>query len=209
MIRYKLGKTVTEIHQNLTTTFPESCPTLRTIQRWGSKIQSGIFTLEKGVSSGRPLETRIPENIACVKELIEQKPRMSTREAAADLFLPHTSVHEILKKDLMFKVVLSSWVPHQLSEKNKKKRVECCHALITKQYLARRKVKPIKQSPSSPNLNLCDRFLFRKLKHLLRNEEFNGNEGFTQGVQRQTDKVIKIWLASIFMGCLGEMQDGF
>ncbi|QQP49144.1 Hypothetical protein FKW44_009684 [Caligus rogercresseyi] len=26
----------------------------------------------------------------------------------------------------------------------------------------------VKQSPYSPDLNLCDRFLFRKLKHLLR-----------------------------------------
>ena len=28
-------------------------------------------------------------------------------------------------------------------------------------------------------------------------------------MQRQPDKVIKIWLASFFMGCLGKMQDGF
>ena len=78
--RYKFGKTVTEIHQNLAITFPESCPTLRTIQCWGCEIQSGTFTLEKGVSSGRPLETRTPENIARVKELIEQNPRISTQK---------------------------------------------------------------------------------------------------------------------------------
>ena len=28
-------------------------------------------------------------------------------------------------------------------------------------------------------------------------------------MQRQPDKVIKIWLASFLMGCLGKMQDGF
>ena len=67
----------------------------------------------------------------------------------------------------------------------------------------------MKQSPYSPDLNLCNRFLFRKLKHLLGNEEFNDHEDLTQGVQLQTDKVIKIWLASFFMGCLGEIQDGF
>ena len=82
-------------------------------------------------------------------------------------------------------------------------------AANTKQYLARRKVEPIKQSPYSPELNLSDRFLFRKLKHLLWNEEFNAYEDLTQGVQRQPDKVIKIWLASFFMGCLGEIHDGF
>ena len=104
LIRNKLGKTVTEIHYGHTITFPEFCPTLRTIQRWCSEIQSCTFTLEKGVSSGRPLETRTPENIACVKEVIEQNPRMSTRKAAVDLSasLPHKAVYDILKKDLMW-----------------------------------------------------------------------------------------------------------
>ncbi|QQP57571.1 Hypothetical protein FKW44_002607, partial [Caligus rogercresseyi] len=42
----------------------------------------------------------------------------------------------------------------------------------------------VKQSPYSPNLNLCDRFLFRKLKHLLQESEFGGHEEATLAVQR-------------------------
>ena len=72
--RYKFGKTVTEIHQNLITTFPESCPTLKTILRWGCE-----WHFHPGEGS-QPLETRTPENIARVKELIEQNPRISTRK---------------------------------------------------------------------------------------------------------------------------------
>ncbi|QQP53989.1 Uncharacterized protein FKW44_006654 [Caligus rogercresseyi] len=45
-------------------------------------------------------------------------------------------------------------------------------ATDTREFLTRRDVEPVKQSPYSPNLNLCDRFLFRKLKHLLREDEF-------------------------------------
>ena len=64
------------------------------------------------------------------------------------------------------------------------------HAAVnTRQFLAQRKVEPIKQSPCSPDLNLCDRFLFRKLKHLLRNEEFNDYEDLTEGVQRAMKSV--------------------
>ncbi|QQP53569.1 Hypothetical protein FKW44_006089 [Caligus rogercresseyi] len=44
-------------------------------------------------------------------------------------------------------------------------------ATDTKEFLTRRDVEPAKQSPYSPDLNLCDRFLFRKLKHLLREDE--------------------------------------
>ncbi|QQP50503.1 Uncharacterized protein FKW44_011520 [Caligus rogercresseyi] len=32
------------------------------------------------------------------------------------------------------------------------------------EFLTRRDVEPVKQSPYSPDLNLCDRFLFQKLK---------------------------------------------
>ncbi|QQP50231.1 Uncharacterized protein FKW44_011161, partial [Caligus rogercresseyi] len=40
-------------------------------------------------------------------------------------------------------------------------------ATDTREFLTRRDVEPVKQSPYSPDLNLCDRFLFWKLKHLL------------------------------------------
>ncbi|QQP55635.1 Uncharacterized protein FKW44_000033 [Caligus rogercresseyi] len=36
---------------------------------------------------------------------------------------------------------------------------------------------PVKRSPYSPDLNLCDRFLFRKLKHLLRETSFGPRGG--------------------------------
>ena len=48
------------------------------------------------------LDTRTQENIACVKELTEQNPRMNTWESAVDLSLPHAAVYEILKEDLMW-----------------------------------------------------------------------------------------------------------
>ncbi|QQP40335.1 Uncharacterized protein FKW44_014340 [Caligus rogercresseyi] len=57
------------------------------------------------------------------------------------------------------------------------------------EFLTRRVVEPVKQSPYSPDLNLCDRFLFRKLKHLLREDEFGGHEEATIAVQRAMRRV--------------------
>ncbi|QQP50129.1 Uncharacterized protein FKW44_011029 [Caligus rogercresseyi] len=53
----------------------------------------------------------------------------------------------------------------------------------------RRDVEPVKQSPISPDLNLCDRFLFWKLKHLLREDEFGGHKEATIAVQRAMRRV--------------------
>ncbi|QQP53344.1 Uncharacterized protein FKW44_005798 [Caligus rogercresseyi] len=46
----------------------------------------------------------------------------------------------------------------------------------TREFLTRRDVEPVKQPPYSPDLNLCDRFLFRKLKRLLREDDFGVHE---------------------------------
>ncbi|QQP32449.1 Uncharacterized protein FKW44_024150 [Caligus rogercresseyi] len=55
----------------------------------------------------------------------------------------------------------------------------CPHtATDTREFLTQRDVEPVKQAPYLPDLNLCDRFLFRKLKHLLR-VEFGGHEKAT------------------------------
>ncbi|QQP54273.1 Uncharacterized protein FKW44_007051 [Caligus rogercresseyi] len=59
----------------------------------------------------------------------------------------------------------------------------------TREFLTRRDVEPVKQSPYSPDLNLCDRFLLQKLKHLLREDEFGSHEEATLAVQRAMRRV--------------------
>ena len=61
---------------------------------------------------------------------IEENPRLSTYEVAAELSLPQSSILKILTDDVQFKNVLSVWVPHQLTDSNKMERVKCCRALI-------------------------------------------------------------------------------
>nr|XP_040574639.1 histone-lysine N-methyltransferase SETMAR-like [Lepeophtheirus salmonis] len=62
-------------------------------------------------------------------------------------------------------------------------------AAETREFLTRKDVEPVKQSPFSSDLNICDQFLFRKLKHLLRNDEFEGHEEATTAVQRALKRV--------------------
>ncbi|QQP32993.1 Uncharacterized protein FKW44_024202, partial [Caligus rogercresseyi] len=50
----------------------------------------------------------------------------------------------------------------------------------TREFLTRRDVEPVKQSPYSPDLNLCDRFLFRKLKHRSGGRVWGPRGGYTR-----------------------------
>ncbi|QQP50256.1 Uncharacterized protein FKW44_011199 [Caligus rogercresseyi] len=261
LIRIKLARTVDEIHGDLLSPFPDSCPGLSTLQRWHTEFDMGVFALEKKT---RPRQ----ENVARMKYLVEDNPRMTTRQVAAEVSLPSTTVFRLLTEDLGLRNLLSVLVPHQLSEANKTQRVKFCqdlgsHLLVqdesglsgahrgpvldppcetdseedddsdgvhlqaeaginhcttfrdhsrpehhdrrflslkkdkirlkdcllmwdnarphtatnTREFLTRRDVEPVKQ------------FLFRKLKHLLREDEFGGHEEATLAVQRAMRRV--------------------
>ncbi|QQP50108.1 Transposase [Caligus rogercresseyi] len=130
LIRFKLARTINEIHRDLLSTFPDSCPGLSTLQRWHTEFDKGVFALEKKTRPGRPRETRTEENVARVKRLVEDNPRMTTRQVDAEVSLPSTTVSRLLTEDLGLRNLLSVLVPHQLSEANKTQRVKCCQDLL-------------------------------------------------------------------------------
>ncbi|QQP52518.1 Uncharacterized protein FKW44_004693, partial [Caligus rogercresseyi] len=129
---------------DLLSTFPDSCPGLSTLQRWHTEFDKGVFAREKKTRPGQG-------NVARVKRLVDDNPRMTTRR-----FLS-------LKQDkIQLKDCLLMWDnarPHTATD--------------TREFLTRRDVEQ----------NLCDRFLFWKLKHLLREDEFGGHEEATLAVQ--------------------------
>ena len=54
----------------------------------------------------------------------------------------------------------------------------------TQAFLVHRDIQPVKQPAYSPDLNLCDRFLFRKIKHRLLGYDFRGHEDVKDCMQR-------------------------
>ncbi|QQP48546.1 Transposase [Caligus rogercresseyi] len=58
------------------------------------------FALEKNTPSGRPRETRTMETIAAVKRLIEDNPRMTSRQVPTEVSLQQKTVARLLKEDL-------------------------------------------------------------------------------------------------------------
>ncbi|QQP49287.1 Uncharacterized protein FKW44_009897 [Caligus rogercresseyi] len=43
LIRIKVARTVNEIHGDLLSTFPDSCPGLSTLQRWHTEFDKGVL----------------------------------------------------------------------------------------------------------------------------------------------------------------------
>ncbi|QQP50672.1 Uncharacterized protein FKW44_011762, partial [Caligus rogercresseyi] len=201
-------------------------------------------------------------------------PRMTTRQVAAEVSLPSTTVFRLLTEDLGLRNLLSVLVPHQFSEANKTQRMKCCqdllklfkdhgedflgsHLLVQDdggksgwsprgpvldppcetdseeeddsdgaylqaemadkntmiEYLRMTRKRVLSLKKDKIRLKDCllmwdntrphtatdtreflirrdvERFLFRKLKHLLREDEFGGHEEATLAIQREMRRV--------------------
>ncbi|QQP42161.1 Uncharacterized protein FKW44_016740 [Caligus rogercresseyi] len=110
LIRIKLARTVNEIHGDLLSIFPDSCPGLSTLQRWHTEFDKGVFALEK----------KTQENVARVERLVEDNPRMTTRQVAAEASDGGSRAPKPPQRAR----------PSQLSEANKTQRVKCCQGLL-------------------------------------------------------------------------------
>ena len=56
-------------------------------------------------------------------------------------------------------------------------------AVITQQYLAAMGLRLVYQSPYSPDFNLCDRFLFARLKEVVRPVQYDSNDEVVKAAQ--------------------------
>ena len=62
-----------------------------------------------------------PANIRRVAELIEENPHVTYDEIEAETLLHPPSIKEILHKELNLKKIASRWVPHQLTDAQRKR----------------------------------------------------------------------------------------
>ena len=83
-------------------------------------IREGTFTPVKTPTPGLSRMTSSEANVRRVKDILEVNPRMSVRETLDNLSLPRLTDHRILKAHFMFRNVYSVWVPHVLSDDNKR-----------------------------------------------------------------------------------------
>lgn len=98
---------------------------LRTIQKWCKKFASNDFTLRDKERSGRPKEIEDNQILEC----LNLNKSITAQEIAKELNVSDTEIRNRLRT-MGFTCKLDKWVPHQLSEKNKFKRVEICTRLL-------------------------------------------------------------------------------
>ena len=131
-VRLKLGLTINEIFKELKTALPESAPSLSTVTRWFNKFKSGVEDLKDKHRKGRPITEVTQANIERVRVVIENDPWCTYNEIEAETALSHGTIHVIIHAHLKMRKLVSRWVPHELTEKNRKDRVRMCQENLAK-----------------------------------------------------------------------------
>jgi histone-lysine N-methyltransferase SETMAR len=126
------GSSPTQIHQKIIVAWGEDTITLRAVQKWCKAGVDGggeiSFTHRGG--AGRPRTSRTKENVDDVKELLAKCPHLSLEEIADLVEISATSVFRIITDDLHMRSVIARWVPHELTETQRERRVELAKNMI-------------------------------------------------------------------------------
>lgn len=129
---YKKGLTFTQCFESLNKCFPGSTQSKETVRRWFQEFQCGRVNLEDEARSGRPRTAVTEENVVAVKNLIKEDPHITYCEIEEVLKIASTSVNTILHECLHVQKRFACWVPHLITEGQKRQRVEWCEFMIRK-----------------------------------------------------------------------------
>ena len=122
LYEFQLGNSASAAARNTCGALGDDAVADRTCRDWFKRFREGDISLEDRRRSGRPMESDIER----LKVLIEENPRLTTRELSTMLGCNHSTIDRHLHE--MGKVnKLGTWVPHQLTSDNIQQRISICH----------------------------------------------------------------------------------
>ena len=127
---YCKGKSFQECFQRLKHCFGDQSPSKATVVRWFRRFMSGTRTLEDD-RCGRMATIVTPENVYRVESLIKKDPKMTYYEIQDIMKISSASLTLILH-DCLDARKRARWVPHNLSEEQKRGRVDWCTHMLRK-----------------------------------------------------------------------------
>ena len=128
--KWKEGLSVTQIHQTLVSDGIKDTPSLRIVRRWVAKFKHGNESLSHRHHTGRRVTSVTRANIEQVRLLIEEDPYLSIKRVSTVLSISVGSAQTILHDHLNLKKVCAHWIPHLLSDEQKRHRVASAQEML-------------------------------------------------------------------------------
>ena len=127
--RSKLGCSLKKLMTEISTAFGPSCVSYDTVRRWKKKFESGVESIKNAPKSGRPKSASRKEIVSKIKEIIEDA-RFTVRDIARKGGISLSTVHLSLKEHLKVRKISTRWVPHLLTDEQKRQRVKVAKKLL-------------------------------------------------------------------------------
>ena len=129
-MRFKLGDAPKEIHENLTTVCGDQSCSYKTVCRWVRDFSDGKESVLHEPYFGRPKAAVNELAIDQIRDQISEDPHVTIRELSDTNGISYGSVQTILKKELGLKKLCARWIPHLLTDEQKRERVRCATELL-------------------------------------------------------------------------------
>jgi [histone H3]-lysine36 N-dimethyltransferase SETMAR len=176
--RAVLGISATEIFKELVTAWGDDAPQYRTVAKWVTLFKDGRESLEDDPRSGRPITMFTQDNIALVKQLIDEDPHATYDELEAETCLSRGMLHQIIHVALRMRKLTSRWIPHQLTDEQRVKRLEASRLILAKFKEGKWRLGDIITGDESW-------FYFRQIAHKLSNKSWVAEGETPRTVVRQ------------------------
>lgn len=130
--RRLLGVSAIEISNELVSAYGSCAPSYSFVLKWFNLFTDGRENIKDETRSGRPRTAVCDENIERVREIIEDNPYSTYAEIEVLTSLHPPTIHTIIHDHLHLRKITSRFVPHELSDQNKRERVRVCRDLLSK-----------------------------------------------------------------------------
>jgi histone-lysine N-methyltransferase SETMAR len=136
----RLGKSGSETLQLVHQAYGDNAMRRAAVFKWWKRFRDGEMNVKDEPRSGRPSTAVTEANVEKAEELLKEDRRLSLRDLSFSLGVSMERTHRIVMDCLKMRRVCARWVPHDLTDEQRRKRVEICHrhkaqALADPQFL--------------------------------------------------------------------------
>lgn len=128
-VQFKNNKTAREAKAELDMALGTSAPSRATVFNWYGRFRSGKQDVQDEARKGRPKSAVTAENIDAVKAMCDSDGNSTYTNIQGILNIGSHAVNVILKHELKGRKLVSQWLPHDLTKKQKEDRVAWCQMM--------------------------------------------------------------------------------
>ena len=122
-----LGKSLTEICDDLHKVYGDSCLANSAISKWMRRFKDGRESTEDDKHTGRPVTITTEKKVAEIQEFILEDRRVTVKTVARHNDISYGTAQDIMTSKLGMRHVSTRWVPCFLLPDQMGQRVKKCH----------------------------------------------------------------------------------